>query len=300
MIDNVSATSKPSVIVFGAFGLLGATLCPILERYGYHVIKQSREPHGDICYDPTNKQDVSHFLNFLQPTAVVNLIALSNVDTCETDLRAAYQTNVHCVEAIASAMMDMPLPPHLIQISTDHLYQGVGPHDESSASPINLYALTKFTGELVASQVGATVLRTNFFGKSRHHERLSFSDWIYESLVNRREFTVFDDVYFSALNMDTLSIMVAKAIRAKKTGIFNLGAHDGISKAGFAKKFAALLGLDTSQMRIGSFRDAKLKAPRPTDMRLNISRFERSFQIKLPYMDSQIQEAAHSYKGKLK
>jgi len=216
MIDNVSVTSKPSVIVFGAFGLLGATLCPILERYGYHVIKQSREPHGDICYDPTNKQDVSHFLNFLQPTAVVNLIALSNVDTCETDLRAAYQTNVHCVEAIASAMMDMPLPPHLIQISTDHLYQGVGPHDENSASPINLYALTKFTGELVASQVGATVLRTNFFGKSRHHERLSFSDWIYESLVNRREFTVFDDVYFSALNMDTLSIMVAKAIRAKK------------------------------------------------------------------------------------
>jgi dTDP-4-dehydrorhamnose reductase len=299
-MDNVATTCKPIVIVFGAFGLLGATLCPILEMYGYQVIKQSRGHHGDICCDPTKKQDVAHFLNLLQPSAVVNLIALSNVDTCETNLRTAYQTNVHCVETIASAIMEISLKPHLIQISTDHLYQGDGPHDESSASPINLYALTKFTGELVASKVGATVLRTNFFGKSRHHDRQSFSDWIYESLASKREFTVFDDVYFSALNMETLSVMVAKAIEAKKAGVYNLGAHDGISKAVFAKKFAAFLDLDTSQMRIGSHRDVKLTAPRPTDMRLDVARFERSFQMTLPHMDSQIQEAAHSYKGELK
>lgn len=300
MMDNVSTFSKPTVIVFGAFGLLGATLCPILEKYGYQVIKQSRGPHGDICCDPNNKQEIAHFLNLIQPTAIINLIALSNVDTCETNLQAAYQSNVHCVETITSAMMDMRLKAHLIQISTDHLYQGVGPHAESSATPINLYALTKFTGELVASQVGATILRTNFFGKSRHHDRLSFSDWIYESLVSKREFTVFDDVYFSALNMDTLSVMVAKAIEAKSVGVFNLGAHDGISKAGFAKKFAELLDLDTSQMRIGSHRDVKLKAPRPTDMRLNVARFESTFQMTLPHMDSQIQEAVQSYKGKFK
>lgn len=300
MMNRISTSDKPTVIVFGAFGLLGATLCPILEKYGYQVIKQSRGQHGDICCDPTHKGEVEKQLNWVQPDSVINLIALSNVDTCETDLRSAYQTNVHCVEILSSAIMEMSIKPHLIHISTDHLYQGHGPHDENNAYPINLYALTKFTGELVASKAGATILRTNFFGKSRHHDRKSFSDWIYESLVSKREFTVFDDVHFSALNMETLSCMIAKAMQVKKSGVFNLGTHDGISKAEFAKIFASLLNLDTSLMRIGSHHDVKLKAPRPTDMRLNVARFESAFQTKLPRMDSQILEVIKSYEGELK
>lgn len=299
-MNSISPSNKPSVIVFGALGLLGATLCPILEELGYRVFKQSRGQHGDLCCDPTNKDEVEKQLNSVQPDSVINLIALSNVDTCETDLRAAYQTNVHCVEILSTVIMKMSVKPHLVHISTDHLYQGNGPHDECTASPINLYALTKFTGELVASKAGATILRTNFHGKSRHPDRQSFSDWIHASLISKRKFTVFDDVYFSALNMETLSSMVAKTIQVKKSGVFNLGTHDGISKAEFAKRFASLLNLDTRHMRIGSHHDVKLKAPRPTDMRLNVARFESTFQTKLPSMNCQIHEVAQSYKGELK
>lgn len=297
---NNTYSRKPTVVVFGAFGLLGSSMCPILEESGYQVIRQSRRHYGDICCDPTNKGEVKKKLDLVQPTAIINLIALSNVDTCETNLRAAYQTNVHCVEAISNAIMEMSVKPHLIQISTDHLYEGNGPHDESTAFPINIYALTKLMGEMVASKAGATVLRTNFFGKSRHHDRQSFSDWVYAALINKSEFTVFDDVYFSALNMETLSCMVAKAIHAKKSGVFNLGTYEGMSKAGFASKFASLLNLDTSRMRIGSHRDVKLTAQRPTDMRLNVSKFENAFLTKLPHMNSQIQDVVQSYKGELK
>jgi dTDP-4-dehydrorhamnose reductase len=243
---------------------------------------------------------VEQVLHAIKPSAVVNLIALSNVDACEKSLSAAYQTNVRCVETIATVIMGMSKKPHLIQISTDHLYQGVGPHDEGSAFPINVYALTKLTGEWVAQQASATILRTNFFGKSQHSDRRSFSDWIYESLILKREFTVFDDVYFSALNMQTLSASIAQAIAAQKPGVFNLGTRDGISKAEFAKKFAACLHLDTRHMRIGSHRDVQLTAPRPTDMRLHVARFERAFNTTLPSMDHQIQEAAQRYKGELK
>ncbi len=94
--------------------------------------------------------------------------------------------------------------------------------------------------------------------------------------------------------------MVAKTIQAKKSGMFNLGTHDGISKAGFAKRFASMLNLDTSHMRIGSHHDIEYRAPRPTDMRLNVARFESTFQTKLPRMDSQIHEVAQSYKDELK
>ena len=289
-----------TVVVFGAYGLLGATLCPVLSNFGYHVLKQSRGNIGDVCCNPTDMAEVAGVLDSIQPVAVINLVALSNVDVCETDLPAAFMTNVRSVEVLVSAIEKTESIPHLIHISTDHVYKGVGPHVEESVSPINNYALTKYTSELLAHQVGATIFRTNFIGKSRSDSRQSFTDWIFQSLVEGRDFTVFDDVFFSALSMQTLSICVAKALETRVAGVFNVGTSDGISKAKLAQKFASCLGLNADKMRIGSVLDIKLTAPRPTDMRLNVTRFEKTFGIDMPNMNTQIQEVANDYKGEMK
>lgn len=293
-------TTRATVVVFGAYGLLGATLCQVVGDFGYRVLKQSRGNSGDICCDPTNKEEVTRIIISIQPVAVINLVALSNVDVCEIDLPAAYMANVRSVEVLVSAILETQSRPHLIHISTDHVYKGVGPHIESSVSPINNYAMTKYAGELLARQVGATILRTNFIGKSRNSSRQSLTDWIFQSLVEGREFTVFDDVFFSALSMQALSNYVASALEARVAGIFNVGTDDGISKADFAQKFASCLGLNIDKMRIGSVMDVKLTAPRPTDMRLNVTHFEKTFGIDLPDMDTQIREVAADYRGELK
>lgn len=299
-MHSAQHATPDAVVVFGAYGLLGATLCPVLSDFGYHVLKQSRRNIGDVCCDPTDMDEVARVVDSIQPVAVINLVALSSVDVCETDLPAAYMANVRSVETLVSAIAKTQSIPHLIQISTDHVYKGIGPHIEGSVSPINNYALTKYTGELLALQVGATIFRTNFIGKSRSDSRQSFTDWIFQSLVEGRDFTVFDDVFFSALGMQTLSICVAKALEARLAGVFNVGTRDGISKASFAQKFASCLGLNTDKMRIGSVLDMKLSAPRPTDMRLNVTRFEKAFGIDMPDMDIQIQEVADDYRGEMK
>lgn len=289
-----------SVVVFGAYGLLGATLCPVLGDFGYHVLKQTRGNIGDVCCDPTDMSEVARVLDSIQPVAVINLIALSDVDVCETDLPAAYMANVRSVEALVSAIAKTQPTPHLIHISTDQVYMGIGPHVEGSVSPINNYALTKYTSELLALQVGATIFRTNFIGKSQSDSRQSFTDWIFQSLVEERVFTVFDDVFFSALRMQTLSICVAKSLETRAAGVFNVGTRDGISKAKLAQKFASCLGLNVAKMRIGSVLDIKLTAPRPSDMRLNVTRFEKTFGIYMPDMETQIQDLADDYMGELK
>ncbi len=295
-----SQATRATVVVFGAYGLLGASLCQVLADSGYRVLKQSRGHSGDISCDPTNKEEVTRLLNSIQPVAVINLVALSNVDVCEVDLPAAYIANVRSVEVLVSAILETQSRPHLIHISTDHVYMGIGPHKESSVSPINNYAMTKYAGELLAHQVGATILRTNFIGKSRNSSRQSLTDWIFQSLVEGRDFTVFDDVFFSALSMKSLSNYVANAIEARVAGVFNVGTEDGISKADFAKKFASCLGLNSDKMHIGSVMDMKLIAPRPTDMRLNVTLFKKTFGIDLPDMDTQICEIAADYRGELK
>jgi dTDP-4-dehydrorhamnose reductase len=285
------------ILVFGARGLLGASLCPALESMGYRVQGQSRDCGAQIQCDPMDSIAIKKILDDLKPTAVVNLIALSNVDFCQDNLAAAYLANCRNAEVLVSAVEGASSRPHLIQISTDHLYNGIGPHAEGFALPSNVYALTKFAGELAALRVGATVMRTNFFGRSRSSVRKSFTDWIYEELASRRTFTVFDDVLFSAVHMSTLAACVAKAVELRHAGVFNVGAHNGLSKASFARHFANNLGLDSGAMTIGSVSGVKFAAPRPLDMRMDVGLFERTFDIDLPDMTNEIGVAADEYRN---
>lgn len=284
------------ILVLGAAGILGATLCPGLSAMGYRVLGQSRRAGTGVCFDPQDGAAVAAALAEHQPDAVINLIAESNVDVCQQDMRRAYLANVRTVEKLVAAMAAGSPMAHLIHISTDHVYDGVGPHAESAALPCNAYALTKYAGEMAALRVGAAVMRTNFFGRSRSAGRNSFSDWVVNSLRSRTEFTVFDDVYFSALHMTTLTHCVAQAIRQRHGGVFNVGCKDGLSKAGFAQLLASGLGLDTAGMKIGSVKDVPLSAPRPSDMRMDVRFFERSFGVEMPGMAQQIELAVGEYK----
>jgi dTDP-4-dehydrorhamnose reductase len=142
---------------------------------------------------------------------------------------------------------------------------------------------------------GGTVLRTNLFGRSHAPVRASFSDWIVNSLRTGTRMTVFDDVFFSALHLNSLSDVIACAVQQRRVGVFNAGCSDGISKAEFAFRLAEKVGLDRSLMALGQSRGAELKARRPLDMRMDSSAFERAFGMKAPTMESQIDIAAMEY-----
>lgn len=283
------------ILVLGAEGMLGATLCPSLSAMGYRVLRQSRRGVTEVTLDPLNGAAVAAALSAHQPYAIINLIAESNVDACQVDVQRAYLANVRTVENLVSAMEAGESTAHLIQISTDHVYNGVGPHTESSALPGNIYALTKYAGELAALRAGATVIRTNFFGRSRSSSRISFSDWVVNSLRSKTEFRVFADVYFSALHMTTLTEFVVQAIQQRHSGVFNVGCKDGLSKAEFAQSLASGLSFDTALMRVGSVKDVSLLASRPSDMRMDISSFERNFNVQMPCMVEQIALAVGEY-----
>lgn len=288
-----------TVIVFGASGLLGASLVPVLRTRGYTVLAQSRGPGADLCLDPSNRTEVADVLALHRPVAVVNLVAATNVDQCETQTELAWQANAGVVAAIAEgihALGNAPAArPHLVHISTDQVYDGPGPHAEDEVHPINVYGLTKYTGELLAERVGATILRSNFYGRSRCVGRVSFSDWLVRSLREKTPITVFDDVKFSAIHIGTLCEFIARSIELRPAGIFNAGCRDGISKAGFALALAHALGLPTDNVKVGSSADAALKARRPVDMTLQVARLEAVLNLQCPNMLNEIQHTAKEY-----
>lgn len=287
------------VIVFGASGLLGASLVPMLRARSYTVIAQSRDPGADLCLDPADWADVAVALARYRPTAVINLVAATNVDQCEAQPELAWQANAAVVAAIARGIAaiggDPVSRPHLVHVSTDQVYDGPGPHAEDVVHPINVYGLSKYTGELLAERVGATVLRSNFFGRSQCPGRVSFSDWLVCNLRERRPITVFDDVKFSAIHIDTLCDLIARTIECRPVGIFNAGCRDSISKAGFALALASALDLPTGNVKVGRSSDVDLRARRPLDMSLRIERLEAALNFQCPHMLNEIEQTAKEY-----
>lgn len=291
--------NKPNkILVIGAYGLLGSSLCEWLFKAGYTVFRQGRSSEAELQVDPTNTKALISLLDQCSPDVIVNLVAETNVDRCEVNPQSAFGPNIRIVEFISEAILaSRPLSGvHLIHISTDHVYDGPGLHSESDANPCNVYALSKYAGELAAKEVAATVLRTNFVGRSRCRARTSLSDWLVTSLQAGKPITVFKDVFFNPLNIMTLCSYIETVILQQLPGVFNLGSHDGISKAEFALQLAKFLSLDTRLMTIGSSSDVLLRAKRPKDMRMDISRFESSFGVTLPAIEYEIFVTAEEYR----
>jgi dTDP-4-dehydrorhamnose reductase len=182
-----------------------------------------------------------------------------------------------------------------VQISTDQVYEGIGNHVEADVAPVNVYGLSKLAGELMMDQGRTAVLRTNFYGRSTLSARPGFSDWVVSSFADRKEITLFKDVRFSALHMSSLFLIIQKALTSKLSGTYNVGCHNGISKADFALALAAELGLPTSSAKVGALSDITLKARRPLDMTLNVRKLEDALGIQCPDIREEISKTAKEY-----
>ena len=284
------------VLLLGSTGLLGSTLLPMLSTRGYDVITHSRSDETQYQVDLTHSKNTSELFDEVQPEVIINLVGLTNVDMCEASPNKAYLANVRAVENIAAWIKKVESNCHLVQISTDQVYDGSGLHAESPVTLENYYAFSKYAGELAATNVPSTILRTNFFGCSQCAKRVSLTDWLYRSLSNSEPIQVFDDVLFNPISMATLSEMIELVIREKPVGVFNLGSHEGMSKADFAFSFAEELGHSTSTMtRTSTDKVTFLGAYRPKDMRMDCSKFENTLSVKLPHLTDEIKRVSKDY-----
>lgn len=281
---------RARVLVLGAYGYLGAVLSVVMAQAGFEVFRQGRAIDAQVRLDPTDKRALAAGIEEIKPACLINLVAATNVDECEADPHLAEQVNVGVVRNIAEAVADSGT--RFIQISTDQVYNGPGPHAECDVDPINVYARSKLDGEREAEAVGALILRVNIVGPAARPDRVSFSDWLVRQLRLERPITLFPDVLFSPLEILDLAQLITQCMNSKLSGVFNLGSRDGTSKAEFGHDLAALLKLDAGNITPGSVRDAGLKAPRPTDMRMDCSRFENATGIQLPTIAETIRRTA--------
>lgn len=288
--------SNVRVLVLGATGLLGTRLVPALSSR-WPTVTHARSGGAAQTVDLTDCAATSALLEAVQPSLVVNLAALTSVDACEDNPQHAYLVNVKAVENVVAWIERRGRGCHLLHVSTDQVYDGPGPHAENEVTIVNTYGFSKYAAELAALRVQATVLRTNFFGRSNREGRESLSDWLIRSLREGSPIQVFDDVMFSPLGLGTLVEMIVRIADEKPLGVFNLGAADGMSKADFAFAFAETMGIAVHRMtRIKSGDSGLLRAKRPTDMRMDSSRIEHALKVRLPGLLQEIKSTVLEYR----
>ena len=275
----------PNVLITGATGLLGPYLIEAAAALGR--VSGVGQNWSNLRQDLSRPEAVSKLLDVAKPDVVINAIAATDVDECEANPEKADRINHHiCVEFATQLPEDVPL----VTISTDQVYPNQsGPHLETDAAPINIYGRSKFEGESATiSRSRGLAFRTNFFGPSRTLGRSSLSDFFIDRFTKREPVTLFQDLLFSPLHMATLAEIIVDSVRHELTGVFNLGSRHGMSKCEFALAIADHLGLDSS-MGIPSVSSAiAWRAPRTSDLRMNIKKIEAALGRQMPNLSEEI------------
>ena len=262
----------------GASGILGSYLTTYLANQGFQVIPIFRnEDFSKLKQTNYKTQNIN---------SIINCVALTNVDFCEKNISKALDSDANYVKKILFEIWEPNI--NFVQISTDQVYSGPGPHSEKVTSPVNVYGLTKLIGEEYAKELNPTILRINYLAKSSNISKLSFTDWLFNSLIKEKKITLFDDILFSPLHISDVSQSIIKVI-------YNLGATNSMSKAKFAIIFAEILSLSIKFTTIGSFQESSLNAQRPKDMSMNIEKFEKIFEQKLPAINDSINKICADY-----
>lgn len=284
------------VLILGSTGLLGSVLTPFL-KLRYKIITHAYSGVADFNVDLTDEVEAHKFLTKINPTVIINLAGLTSVELCQRNSSSAYLINTRIVQNIAS-WCACNIKTHLIQISTDHLYDSENlTSGENDVVIRNIYALSKFAGELATIRGNSTILRTNFVGKSGVLHRESLTDWVFNAVNEKKPVYVLKDVFFNPLSMKTLCEILELIALKRPNGIFNLGSKGGLSKAEFDWAFAKKLGhKDISFMIPICANDAKfLLAPRPRNMLMDCEKIEKELSISLPSIYDEIDKVATDY-----
>lgn len=272
-------------LVTGSTGLLGPHL--LEQALGYGPTVGVARTNSERNCDLTNAEAVTKLIDEIRPDVVLHAAAMTNVDRCEEDPTGAENANVAATRNLAAALRQ---ETRLVYISTDQVYPDrPGLKREGEESPVNAYGWSKLAGERAAlARRDSLVLRCNMFGPSRTAGRHSFSDWIADALRREAPVTFFTDVLFSPLLFSTIATTALDCVSHGIHGTFNLGSRNGASKRDFAVMIARHHGLSLNSARDGVSSDVAARAPRPLDLRLDVTRLETALSRPMPTLQEEV------------
>jgi len=266
---------KPQIFITGGSGLLALNWASAIKdrcmvTLGIHEREITLAGVQTMRVDLGSVDHLIRAFEIEQPQIVIHTAGLTSVEKCEAEPNLAKHVNVDIAANVAQACAKLKLP--LVHVSTDHLFTGEGSLlDETyPISPVNVYGRTKAEAEfrVLEAHPMAMVIRTNFYGWGTSY-RHSFSDTVIKALRSGKELTLFQDVFYTPILVETAAQTVHDLIDLKANGIFHVVGDERISKYEFGRKLAQEFKLDVSLIKPGYITDQASLVKRPLDMSLS-------------------------------
>jgi len=244
-------------------------------------------------FDFDRPETIAACFHCVRPELVVNAAAYTAVDLAEDEEDAANRANSDGPGELARLCARAGIP--LIHISTDYVFDGTkaGPYVETDATaPQGAYGRSKLAGEqaVLAACSRAMVLRTSWVYAARGK---NFVLTMLNAGQQRPELRVVADQVGCPTSADDLAfVILAIAARIERegwrdefVGVFHAAGSGATSWHGFAEAIFALAaahGVHGPKVVPIATADWPTKAKRPTNSRLDCSRLERVFGLRLP------------------
>ena len=136
------------------------------------------------------------------------------------------------------------------------------------------------------SHNNSLIIRTNIIG-FRGQKKLTFFEWILDSIKTKKKIELFHDYYTSSINVNSFSKILFDLHKTGYKGIVNVGSREFISKADFIKR--VFKKIDFSDINFIRSSVDKLPIQRAKNCGMNVNKAERLLNYKLPTIDDVIQ-----------
>ena len=264
-----------TIAVTGSDGQLGWEICRQLPRETTGLTRTE-------C-DLTNPSRMVRCLRSLQPAAIVNCAAYTQVDGAESDAETCFQINATAVEWLAEFCQEWNCP--LVQISTDFVFGEMGRPgpfcEEDRPHPQGVYARSKLAGEQLAMQIPQhLVIRTcGLYGSAPG--RANFVRTMLRLGAERSEVRVVDDQICTPSYVPHVAAALLYLLQTKTWGLFHVANGGSTSWCDFAREIFLQAGVST-HVRPISTAEFGAAAPRPANSVLSTAKYDRLGGPQLP------------------
>jgi len=228
--------------------------------------------------DITNKKAVNELITSLKPMAVFHTAARTNVDQCELEMEQALRVNGTATGHIALGCAKVNA--YLCYISTDYVFDGKkGNYAENDIpKPINQYGRSKLLGEQEVGCLGDrwkwTICRSStLFGA--YKKRFNFASWLIDELKAGHQTRIVTDQLGSPTLADDLAGACLQLWSKQARGLYHVAGREPMSRYDLALKICDVFGLDRGLIVPVTTQELKLRAQRPPDASLDVSRAEK-------------------------
>ena len=263
------------ILITGAAGMLGSTLCPVLKKEGHTIFPTDIDTsYGDVEFlDVRELRQVEHYAEKTAPDVIINLAAETDVDKCESDPDHAHRTNALGAKHVALVCKEKNIL--MVHVSTAGVFDGEKKEayiESDVPNPVNVYGVSKLAAENFVKELLERyfIIRAGWMMGGGIRDKKFVHKILQQIQQGKKELRVVTDKVGAPTYTTDFSRCLAALIQTTHYGLYHMACKGQCTRFEVAEKMLAVLGRNDIQLTAISSDQFPLPAQRaPSEVMRN-------------------------------